>query len=115
MAFAKRKKKKSVLPGFLTEPSLFEDSEPTFVDNFAKRRVYVHLVPAPWSRVLLLSLVYALAINFVKLVWFEVVGRPKWYAVDEKTAAAAGAPQPLYEAYPDRTPVDPTADPTTQP
>lgn len=75
------------LANFLTDPSLFEEDEPTFIDTFAKRRVYVHLVPAPWSRVILLSFCYAIGINFVKLLWFEFVGRPSWHATDARTAA----------------------------
>ena len=90
------KKKKNDLPfgGFLREPSLFDDDESTFLDTRARRKVYVHLVPAPWSRVLLLSLIYALAVNFAKLAWFEVIGRPEWGPPLEKpkeiTAALPG-------------------------
>lgn len=80
------KKKRSGYGSWLSEPSLFDDDESTFVDNHSRRRVYVHLVPAPWSRVILLSLVYALAVNFVKLAWFEYYGRPNWGYVSEPIA-----------------------------
>ncbi len=81
-----KKKKHSAFGSWLSEPSLFDDDESTFVDNHSRRRVYVHLVPAPWSRVILLSLVYALAVNFVKLAWFEFYGRPNWGFVAEQNA-----------------------------
>jgi hypothetical protein len=88
---AKKKKSKSPFAAFLSEPSLFDDEESTFLDNRARRRVYVHLVPAPWSRVILLSLVYALAVNFAKLGWFELIGRPEWLPPQSITTSQAVA------------------------
>ncbi len=79
----------SVLPRHVTDPLLFGPTEGTFVDNSKKQKVYVHLVPAPWSRVILISLVYALAVAFVKIAWFHFVGRPQWYAVSPESAVEA--------------------------
>ena len=67
---------------YLTEPSLFDEEEGTFMNYFTRRRVKVHLVPAPWTRVIMLSIIYAFAITFVKFTYFYSVGKPKLVAVD---------------------------------
>ena len=58
---------------YITEPSLFDEEEGTFINYFTRRRVKVHLVPAPWTRVILLSLLYAFAITFIKFGYFYPV------------------------------------------
>ena len=63
---------------YLSEPALFDREEGTFLDTHQRRRVYVHLVPAPWSRVIVYSLVYALAVSFTKFLWFYFLGEPEW-------------------------------------
>jgi len=73
-----KKKKANGFSGWLREPSLFDDDESTFIDNQHRRRIRVYLVPAPWSRVILLALIYALAVNFAKLAWYELYGKPEW-------------------------------------
>ena len=73
---------KSTGRAFVSDISLFDESEGTFMDNRQRRRVYVHLIPAPWSRVILLSLVYAMAVAFVKVAWFHIYGRPDWAQLD---------------------------------
>lgn len=60
----------------LKEPSLFDDEEGTFIDNNQRKRIVVHLVPAPWSRVLVYSIIYALAVAAVQEVWFWNFGKP---------------------------------------
>lgn len=84
--------------GHVTDPLLFGPSEGTFVDNTKRQKVYVHLVPAPWSRVILISLVYALAVAFVKITWFHFVGRPQWYAVTPESAVEADFERSIQES-----------------
>ena len=89
LSLKQRKKKKRVLgwsraerrieKAFLTECSLLEDLERMFVDNRKRRRVYIHPVPAPWSRVILVSLIYAMAISIAKFAWFQAFGKPNWF------------------------------------
>ena len=57
---------------FLTEPSLFDEAEGTFINYHTRKRVKVYLVPAPWSRVILVSLIYAVAISLSKASYFGV-------------------------------------------
>lgn len=63
---------------FVTEPSLFEDAEGTFIDYYSRKRVKVYLVPASWSRVVMMSLVYAFILSLVKYVYFGAFGKPHW-------------------------------------
>lgn len=60
----------------LKEPTLFDDEEGTFIDNKQRRRIVVHLVPAPWSRVFVYSILYAFAVAAVQEVWFWNFGKP---------------------------------------
>jgi hypothetical protein len=69
------------------EPTLFADEEGTFYDNRHRRRVTVHLVPAPWSRVLTYSLIYAFAVAMVQEVWFWSFGKPNWLPIAIENAA----------------------------
>ena len=86
---AKRKKKsnkKRILGSkILSEPTLFDYEEGTFTDNRSRRRVFVHLVPAPWSRVIAISFIYALAVTLATQIIFALYGKPEWHAVDLHT------------------------------
>lgn len=85
----KKANKKEVLGGsVLSKPGLFDDEEGTFTDNRSRRRVFVHLVPAPWSRVIAVSLIYAFAVTVVTQVIFAIYGKPEWHAVDLHTIEA---------------------------
>ena len=68
---------------YISEPSLFDDEEGTFINYNTRRRVKVHLVPAPWSRVLMLSLIYAFMISLVKFGYFHFFGKPQWSTAAE--------------------------------
>ena len=87
----KKKRQPKRNPFYVTDIQLFDDTEGTFIDNVSKRRVYVHQIPAPWSRVILLSLIYAFAINFAKIGWYQIFGRPEWFAVPKKPAVEGTA------------------------
>lgn len=71
----------------LKAPSLFADEEGTFIDNHRRKRVTVHLIPAPWSRVIAYSLIYAVGVAAVQEVWFWGFGKPVWHPVNIESAA----------------------------
>lgn len=77
---------------FLTDVHLFDEDEGTFTDFGRRQKVYVHLIPAPWPRVIMLSLVYAMAVNFVKIVVLEFVGEPQWQLVASKDLPTPAQP-----------------------
>lgn len=64
---------KSILPGF----SLIDHLEEMFVDYRARKRIYLHPVPAPWSRVIVFAVLYAVLLNTCRVFWFETFGRPE--------------------------------------
>ena len=64
---------KSIFPGF----SLIDHIEEMFVDYSARKRVYRHPVPAPWSRVIVFAILYAVLLNTCRVFWFEIFGRPE--------------------------------------
>lgn len=65
---------------YLSDPLLFDEEEPTFTNYGARRRIKVYLVRAPWSRVVLLSLLYALLISMAKFAYFYTFGKPQLVA-----------------------------------
>ena len=74
---------------YVTEPALFDSEEGTFTNYHTKKRVKVHLVPAPWSRVFMIAIMYAFAITLTKFAIFSVFGRPQLFSLSspvEKTA-----------------------------
>jgi len=84
---AKKKKKtnkKSLLGGLLLSKP-YDDEEATFTDNRSRRKVFVHLVPAPWSRVIVVSLIYAIAVTIFTQIIIAVFGKPQWHAADIQT------------------------------
>ena len=81
------KKHPALLP--LLDLTLFKEEEGTFTDNTDRKRVFVHLVPAPWSRVVAMSLVYALAVTMAHQVWVACFGRPEWHLTDAASAKIA--------------------------
>ncbi len=87
MTKRKKKSNKKGLLGsnILSEPTLFDEEEGTFIDNRSRRRVFVHLVPAPWSRVIAISFIYAIAVTFTTQIIFAFYGKPEWHAVDVHT------------------------------
>ena len=82
----KKSNKKGLLGSrILSEPTLFDNEEGTFTDNRSRRRVFVHLVPAPWSRVIAISFIYAIAVTLVTQIIFSYFGKPEWHAADLQT------------------------------
>lgn len=63
---------------FVTEPALFDNAEGTFVNYNSRKRVKVYLVPASWSRVIMISLIYAFILSLIKYTYFGFFGRPQW-------------------------------------
>ena len=53
------------------------------------RRVETRLIPAPWSHVLLLAFMNAIAISVVKLAWYHYIGKPDIVPVSETTRIEA--------------------------
>ena len=66
---------------YVTEPALFDSEEGTFTNYHTKRRVKIHLVPAPWSRVFMMAIIYAFAITLTKFAIFSVFGRPQLFSL----------------------------------
>lgn len=60
----------------ITDPKLFSEAEGTFVDYSSRKRVNVYLVPASWSRVIMIALIYAFFLTQVKYIYFALVGKP---------------------------------------
>lgn len=60
----------------ITDPKLFGEAEGTFIDYSTKKRVNVYLIPATWSRVIMISLVYAFLLTMAKFMYFSLVGKP---------------------------------------
>ena len=87
MAMRNKKSNKNRYLGskILSEPTLFDDEEGTFTDNRSRRRVHVHLIPAPWSRVIAISFIYAVAVTFVTQIIFAYFGKPEFHATDLNT------------------------------
>ena len=79
--FAADKKYPSLMNALL-DTSLFDEEEGTFTDNCSRRRVFVHLVPAPWSRVIAYSLIYGFGVTIAQQLWVAYIGRPEWHAID---------------------------------
>ena len=53
-----------------------------YVEYRKKRRINTRLVRASWKRVMVTSLVYALALNFCRIVYFEIFGKPTFFDVE---------------------------------
>ena len=60
----------------ITDPKLFGEAEGTFIDYSTRKRVNVYLIPAKWSRVIMIALVYAFVLTIAKYVYFSVFGKP---------------------------------------
>ncbi len=63
---------------FVREPSRFEQEEGNFTAYDKGRPIKVHVVPAPWKRVILYSILYAFVVGVTKFFWFYTFGRPNW-------------------------------------
>lgn len=84
------KKYPNLLSAFIdTDTKLFKEEEGTFTDNNSRKRVFVHLVPAPWSRVIAYSIIYAFAVVIADQIWIAFFGRPQWHLVDTKSVEMA--------------------------
>lgn len=66
----------------LKEKDYSETQKPLYVEYRKKRRINTRLVRASWKRVMVTSLVYALALNFCRIVYFEIFGKPTFFDVD---------------------------------
>ena len=60
----------------ITDPKLFGEAEGTFIDYSNRKRVNVYLIPAKWSRVIMIALVYAFVLTIAKYAYFSVFGKP---------------------------------------
>lgn len=74
---------------FLDEPARFDQQVGRYSTHEAGRVVKVHVIPAPWRRVFLYSLLYAFVIGVTKFCVFYTFGKPRWIMAKPPTAIEA--------------------------
>lgn len=63
---------------FVDEPARFDEQVGVYSSYEDGRVVKVHVIPAPWSRVILYSVLYAFVIGVTKFCVFYTFGKPNW-------------------------------------
>ena len=59
----------------------------TVTRHHNRRKDKTRLVPAPWSFVIVISIVYAIGINMVRVLWNESFGRPEIFVANPEVQA----------------------------
>jgi hypothetical protein len=78
---AKHEKKNNLHYNLTRKISIF-DEDFSILSYKGKKRIRTTFLPATWGHVFIYSLIYAVAIFAIKVVYFELWGKPQIFTMD---------------------------------